>query len=522
MTSIAAPVSAPVRRFPWTVIVIAAAAALLGLASWGVIRSMRGGNSAALEGRKFFTVMPMDLEVKILKDGELQAINNIDITCRVEGSNTIQQMVKEGASVKKGDVLVLLDSSQIKLKIEDTTLDLQKAEADLLTAREIKEIQESQNAANLEAAQVASTLAKLDLQQYVEGTYPQQKSNAETDLAMAQLSLKNAQEDLAQTNKLFGKGFVTAADVKKSELTVTTASNNLDKCRTALEVLTKYQYASDLATKKNAVAQADQKLYRTKRENASNLAQKSTDVTAKTQALELLKRRMARYKEQFDNCTIEAPADGMVVYASSNDRNSSSQIQEGAQVRERQLLLRLPDTSAMKAVVRVQESQVPKLQLGQRALVRIVGVARPISATLSRISVLADSASRWWNPDLKEYPVDLDLDVTPADLKPGMRADAEIFISRHENALAVPMGAVYAVGSRRFVFVREGEGAKAREVHVGAVTDTHAQLLDGVKQGDELLLLLSGEGRELLEKQGINVAPEPTTRPGGGRRRRPA
>src|SRR3954465_10992634 len=178
------------------------------------------GSSPIVVGQ-FYSVVPMDLAVKIAKDGELAALNNIDIVCEVEGQTTIQTIVPEGSTVKKGDVLVQLDSSTIKQKIEDTTLDLQKAEADLTTSKELKDIQESQNAANLEAADVALTLAQLDLQAYTEGIYPQDLQNAQTTLEMAKITLKNKQEDLSQTKTLFGKGFVTASDVKKSELDVT-------------------------------------------------------------------------------------------------------------------------------------------------------------------------------------------------------------------------------------------------------------------------------------------------------------
>src|SRR5262249_34265188 len=151
--------------------------------------------------------------------------------------------------------------------------------------------------------------------------------------------------------------------------------------------------------------QAERLVVRTKRENAANLAQHVADVESKTQALALLKRRMEHLQEQLDDCTIKAPADGLVIYASNNDHDSQNPIEEGSQVRERQALLRLPDTSQMKAVIRIQEGQVSSLHVGQRASVSIIGMDKPIGATVAKISVLADSSNRWWNPDLKEYPV---------------------------------------------------------------------------------------------------------------------
>ena len=43
----------------------------------------------------YFTVVPMDLAISIKKDGDLQAVNNIDIICDVEGTSRIQTIVKE-------------------------------------------------------------------------------------------------------------------------------------------------------------------------------------------------------------------------------------------------------------------------------------------------------------------------------------------------------------------------------------------------------------------------------------------
>ena len=86
---------------------------------------------------------------------------------------TITFVVPEGANVKQGDTLVTLDSSNIKHKVDDLKVSLENAQANLVTAQQMEEIQKSQNAANLDAAQVALDLAKLDLEAYEKGTYPQ-------------------------------------------------------------------------------------------------------------------------------------------------------------------------------------------------------------------------------------------------------------------------------------------------------------------------------------------------------------
>src|SRR5215211_6384285 len=132
------PTSSAPRSARW-LLWVAAALVVAGLAIagyWGVTR-FRSRGSAVLEGAKFHTVVPAELTVKVYKDGDLQAVNNIDVMCQIEGGSTIVQLVKEGELVKKGDVIVVLDSSQIRLKIEDTGLELQRAESELTAAKEL-------------------------------------------------------------------------------------------------------------------------------------------------------------------------------------------------------------------------------------------------------------------------------------------------------------------------------------------------------------------------------------------------
>ena len=495
--------------------------ALVGVLAGGLYWSFAAKTElpVAINQAQIYEVTPIDMVIKLKKDGEMNATDNIDILCQVEGNTAITQIVKEGVSVKKGDVLLTLDSTAIRQKIEDTSLDLQKAEADLTNAKELLEIQKSKNAADLEAAEVSLSLSKLDLKQYEEGSYPQQLSSAKVEVDMAKIALANRMEDLEQTRKLYTKDFVTFADVKKAELDVTTAQNALDKAVTALKVLADYSHDMDLTSKKSTVLQAEQKVMRTRRENSSQLAARQADLTAKEQALTLLKRRFDRQKDQFAACTVTAPADGMVIYGSTTDRNAQTPIQEGTLVRERQLLVRLPDTTEMKAVVRINENVVSKLKEGQRAMVSIMGVPQPVPAKLTKIAVVADSSNRWWSPDLREYPVDLVLEKTPPNLKPGMGATVEIFVDRITDTLAVPLDAVYSVGNDRYVFQQAGDAIKPVKVRVGTNNDTHVQILEGLVAGVDVLRLQAGQGRDFVEKAGIKV--EPASRPAGRKSKRP-
>src|ERR1051325_11468407 len=138
------PVSTSGRKvFAWWMLPALGLVAVAAFAIW--IRPWGNSGGDAISGQ-FFTVAPMDLEVKINKDGELQAFSYTDIKSEVETVTQIITIVPEGTNVKKGDVLITLDSTTLRQKREQLDLDLRKAESARKQAQDMRDIQESQNA----------------------------------------------------------------------------------------------------------------------------------------------------------------------------------------------------------------------------------------------------------------------------------------------------------------------------------------------------------------------------------------
>ena len=505
-------------RLP-VVLALAAAAAVLAVAAYMAVPRLGG---PAGGGFTFQAATTDDLTVTVRKDGELQAIRSTDIVSRVEGQVTLVEIVPEGTQVEAGDVIGKLDSSNIERELEETELEYQAAEADLKNAEEQLIIEQAQVEADNQAAEVELTLAELDVKQYEEGTYPQAKADAEVAVEMARINLENAEEELLQTRTLFGKDFVTSNEVKKRELEVLRLRNALDKAETDYEVLTKYTHPRDLAGKRNQLAQKEKALARTQRRGQSSLNQRIADVNNRRLRLLNRQERLDWCREQLEYCTLRAPKSGLVVYGAAGNQREQDQVVEGATIRERQTVVRLPDTSTMKAVVKINESRVGMLEPGQPAVLRTTAGSRTIGGEVSEISVVADSNRRWFNPDVREYPVDILLDETPANLKPGMKVQATIMVDTAQDATVVPLTSLYSVGRRRFVFVPQGgTDAKAqvepREVSVGLMNETHAQVTEGIEPGQAVVLLEVGQGRDLLERAGIDVEPQRQRRDPRGR-----
>jgi RND family efflux transporter MFP subunit len=74
-------------------------------------------------------------------------------------------------------------------------------------------------------------------------------------------------------------------------------------------------------------------------------------------------------------------------------------------------------------------------------------------------------------------------------LKPGMFAQVEVGVPSRSNAVTVPVSAVIDSGTRRIVLVQAREGRfEPREVKLGARSDDYIEVLEGVKDGEDVVV----------------------------------
>src|SRR3954462_12028441 len=118
------------RWYVWPAVSLLTLAALAGV--WGA-RRISGGSGGPVVAGKFFAVAPMDLDIKVRKDGELQAVNNVDVTCMVEGRSTIVYLVKEGENVKKATLPAKTAPSPLPRPPQPGRLEGKKAVSDCAT-----------------------------------------------------------------------------------------------------------------------------------------------------------------------------------------------------------------------------------------------------------------------------------------------------------------------------------------------------------------------------------------------------
>jgi len=477
-----------------------AGVAVLSIAGWAAYSRMWGGRAAEAVDRH--TVGQRSFAVMLKEKGELKACKSTDIKCEVEGRSTVISLVAEGTAVKEGDLLVELASAEIDNRIRAEEIKESNALTVFESARTELEIQRDRNASDVRKGDLAIELKRLALARYENGEWVQQTKDADVAIEQAEITLERREQDWKAAEELFKRKFITQTEYEEDDFNYQKARWDLDKAKMAKSVLETYTHVVDFRQKQSDFDEAVQECGRVKKGAIAEETRKTRSLEGAEKELSLIRDQLAKLRTQKEKCRITAPTQGFVVYYSENSRwggGSDDQIKEGAEVFERQVLMQLPDTSQMMVVVRVHEAKTDKLHVGQRVSVQVEGIAdKQFAGAVGKIAVLADSQNRWLNPDLKEYETEIVLDATDVPLKPGVTAHAEIMVEPAQERLAVPVQAVYTKSGRRYVF-REGAGGAAPiEVKLGSIGTEWAEITEGVKNDDRILLTVSDDQKRQI------------------------
>ena len=202
--------------------------------------------------------------------------------------------------------------------------------------------------------------------------------------------------------------------------------------------------------------------------------------------LDLEKSKLDREEKQLENCVITADSSGMVIFPSMADWKSTPDVEEGATVREDQVLLQIPDLRQMQVKVGVHEAYVDRLKPGMRA--RVTLLADTIEAEVSTIASIA-RRSVWWTGNMVKYDTVIKIDAgEDSTYRPGMSASVDIILAEHVDVLTIPVAAVVETNGVYHCWVKEGNQTQKRVLDVGDSDDEFMMVKTGVKAGDKVVL----------------------------------
>jgi RND family efflux transporter MFP subunit len=146
-------------------------------------------------------------------------------------------------------------------------------------------------------------------------------------------------------------------------------------------------------------------------------------------------------------------------------------------------LYQVADLSSVWVIADVYEQDIALVRTGGKAKISISAYPdRSFDGTITYVYPTL-------KPETRTIPVRLEMSNPGHLLKPAMFAQIELPVGGKGKVLTVPNSAVIDSGTRRIVLVQLAEGRfQPREVKLGSRTDTYVEVMDGVKDGEQVVV----------------------------------
>ena len=500
-------------------IVIAAVVLVLIVAGMAGFRMMSPTQHAGPPGAANLETVTVELGTvvsSIKATGNLEPREDASLSFEINGT-VAEVLVERGDHVTAGDELARLDTTDLELAVSQARIDLEKAETQLVQAKE--EADED----DIASAQAALTSAQASYQALLEGS-------SEYDIASAQAALDSAQasyQDLLEGSSE-EEVTVAAANLRTAEIDLKQAQRDYDKVAyadtvgespqaAALEQAT-IAYESALATYRLAVEDASDEELRAAEAQIAQAQATLNDLIDRPSAEELraAEAQIAQAQATHNNL-LEGPSDEDIALAEANvsaaklaveraerdfgratlvARFSGTVTAVSISVGERLELagvIDLADLTELHIDVPVDEIDVPVVEVGQSAIVvldALPDVPMPGQVTAIAPAPIVDSTS------ITAYEITVTLEEQNPEAVVGMTANVDIETERHENAVVIPAEVIQVDETTGHTYVLKmsaGGPPRKTEVTLGLRDGSTIEVLDGLEAGDQLLVPLSDE-----------------------------
>ncbi|MFB3882250.1 MAG: efflux RND transporter periplasmic adaptor subunit [Armatimonadota bacterium] len=434
--------------------------------------------------------------------GQLAAVDSKPAISEVSGQ--IVKLAMNGAEVKKGDIIAVLDVPRMARRVRAQEREYQQALDGLETKK--RELASTVQRAELKVAQTRGELEQFRAQQQVELTGKRsQKEKDAADLALSQ-------QRFERQKKLADEGLVPGREVELAEAQLKARQFALERETKDLE-LAEAKSAADELNKEAALKEAESEVARAKSAQESEIANAEME-------LQMRKQQLDRVRDEFGKSTIKSPADGIVVLEQEWQGRGMQRrpLQPGDQVWEQRPIGTIADLSKMRVDIELNQEQARQVKLKQPALITVDAV--PGVTFEGKVSEVSQTGSESSLPGTgipsteRTFAAKVDIKALKrAKLRPGMTAQTRIIVEKVGQAVSIPLECVFERDDRPIVFVRRGRDFLPVQVELGARNDEAVVIRKGLKGGEQVALRDVGEQKR----------EEPSVRsPAKTRHRRPA
>ncbi|MEQ9411002.1 MAG: HlyD family efflux transporter periplasmic adaptor subunit [Fuerstiella sp.] len=454
----------------------------------------------------FTEVQPSTFRWQVEMPGVIEPLHSAAVHSECYWNCRILSLVPEGTWVQKGDVVCVLDSADIEEFARAREVLLIKYRSRLDNALQDQELQQSQNERRLTAAQFKYETATRQLEEYRDGTFPQQLEELERNLAILSDQAMAAEDEVRHTERLWVMGMVNRSEMERGSLDLHKAQQKYDQLEAKLRLLTEFSHPRSTLQLEHTATNAERNVARTRMTNELSMTRARLTTLSYERTLRIYERYYRRAVDSIKACTLRAPCDGQIVHANPWYLRSRgiTRIEEGANVRRLQKVFEIPDPSRLKVSVPLNESLIFRVSKGLPVTVTLPGYDDiEVAGRIINISRYPRVRSRY-TPHLKDYW--LDVELLPTDeqrelLKPRGDVIVSMTLSEIPNALQIRRDAITGLAGHNFVYVYNGDSLESRKVELGEANDEYVCVTAGLEAGDQLVTDMLPAHKQALDRE---------------------
>jgi len=395
-----------------------------------------------------------DIENNVMASGKVKALNTVDVGAQVSGEVT-RLFVEVGDEVQKGDLIAQIDQVTQKNSLSNEQASLEQSEAALQSAR----------------AESLSRQAGL--------------KSVQADLASRQAELRQAQADFSRLQGLLAIDAISQQDYDTQGTKVQTAQAAVANARASID------------TAKAAIATT------------------AANINSQQAALRKSQTNVSTAQEDLSYTTIRAPMSGTVVSVTTEQGTTVNANQSAPTI------VTLADLSTVRINAQISEADVINVKAGLPVYFNIIGNPdQKYDSILKAIEPAPEKISDTSSTDAAIYYVGyIEVPNTERRFRIDMTAQVYIVINQAKDALLIPSAALQPAGktgksknsknvstkntvtnvdsdstaTMANVRVLKADGTVVEQaVKVGINNRVNAEILSGLKKGDEVILSEEG------------------------------
>lgn len=436
------------------------------------------------------------------------------------GGEVVEKYFEVGDHVNEGDLLFKINDEALQIAVTTAEASLSQAKANLSTTQANAEVTKAQ--ANVSRAQATQTVGEMPynskaMDNSVDSAYVQKKTannnlkNAGDAVDLAKTSLddlkkaRDAAKQARDTAEAEFKALATTdplyADKKKAyetaQSTYETAKSRVDSAEISLD---QAKRTADNAEMGVYTAMEGYELAQMKRDNyntytvpttlygayaqavGANASDVSADnsITSSAATVKSAQAGLDNAKLNLEHANVTAPVSGTITAINVTLHNMATQTAAAYTIQS---------DEPNKVEFYVAEETARNIRPGVDAVVSKNGNDYP-----ARILTVYDTVDA--NTGLFKIEASINSGADSSALISGTSVSIRTVTRRTDNAVTVPVNAVYYDGDQAYVYTEDGGVAKRVDVSVGLTDEDNVEITDGISASDRIVISWSGRLRD--------------------------